>query len=79
MINELDTVVLTVDIPSEGLKVGDVGAVVMVYQDGASYEVEFTTFKGQTTSVVTLAPHAIRPIEETDVMASRSGGHSAVA
>ena len=46
----------------------------LVYQDGVSYEVEFTTFKGPTTSVVTLAPHTIRPIEETVVMTSRSGG-----
>ena len=48
---ELDTVVLTIDLPEEGLKAGDLGAVVAVYGDGAAYEVEFVTLKGQTVSV----------------------------
>ena len=36
MIGELDTVVLTHDIPVHGLKKGDVGAVVHCYADGAA-------------------------------------------
>jgi len=71
VIEELDTVVLTKDLPQHGLKNGDVGAVVMVYKDGAGYEVEFTTFKGQTISLVTLKPEDIRPVEETDGIAVR--------
>jgi hypothetical protein len=70
-LNELDMVVLKQDLPQEGLKQGDVGAVVLVYDGGAGYEVEFTTFKGQTLSVVTVEPDAIRPVGETDVIHTR--------
>jgi hypothetical protein len=38
--HEFDTVVLKVDMPSHGLKAGDVGAVVQVYSEDA-VEVEF--------------------------------------
>jgi hypothetical protein len=78
VIHELDTVVLKQDLPAEGLKAGDVGAVVAVYGDGAGYEVEFTTFKGQTVSLVTLEPHLIRPVGERDIIATRES-RSAVA
>jgi uncharacterized protein DUF4926 len=36
MIQELDTVVLTRDIPAEGLRKGDLGAVVLMHQNGAA-------------------------------------------
>ncbi len=71
MINELDTVVLTTDLPEEGLKAGDVGAVVAVYGEGAAYEVEFITLKGQTISVVTVPHHGLRPIDDKDVPTTR--------
>jgi hypothetical protein len=71
MINELDVVVLTEDRPQEGLKAGDLGAVVAVYQDGAAYEVEFVTFKGETVSVTTVPRHGLRPIDEQDLPAVR--------
>jgi hypothetical protein len=67
MIKELDTVVLTEDLPAEGLQAGDVGCVVMVYEGGKGFEVEFTTLTGRTVSVVTLKPNAIRPVEPTDI------------
>lgn len=67
MIRELDVVVLRTDLPSEGLEAGDVGTVVMVYEGGNSFEVEFTTLTGDTVSVVTLEREAIRLIEPTDV------------
>jgi hypothetical protein len=44
MIDELDLVVLRRDLPKERLAAGDVGTVVLVHQQGAGYEVEFTTF-----------------------------------
>lgn len=72
MISELDTVVLTKDFPKHGLKAGDVGAVVMVYRDSEGYEVEFTTLKGQTMSVVTVKPDAIRSVEDTDRLHART-------
>lgn len=67
MIAELDIVVLTHDIPSEGLEAGDVGTVVMSYDNGKSFEVEFSTLTGQTVSVVTVKPEAIRSVQATDM------------
>jgi uncharacterized protein DUF4926 len=60
MIQELDTIVLTRDIPTERLRKGDLGAVVFVHQDGAAYEVEFVTLDGETLAVVTLPTEAVR-------------------
>ena len=37
-IKEHDCVVLTTDLPKEGLKAGDVGTVVHIHGDGAAYE-----------------------------------------
>lgn len=41
MFQELDTIVLTHDIPEHGLKHGDIGAVVHCYKDDTAFEVEF--------------------------------------
>ena len=60
MIQELDTVVLTRDVPGEKLRKGDVGTVVLVHKDGAAYEVEFVTLGGETLAVVTLPADAVR-------------------
>jgi hypothetical protein len=62
MIGELDTVVLTRDLPEQRLEAGDVGCVVMVHEDGAGYEVEFVTLSGDTVAVVTLPAAAVRPV-----------------
>jgi hypothetical protein len=51
---EHDRVALMTAIPSEGLKPGDVGAVMHAYADGPAYEVEFTSLDGHTAAVVTL-------------------------
>ena len=48
MIKEHDCVVLTHDIPEEGLQTGDVGTVVHVHRQGEAYEIEFSTLTGQT-------------------------------
>ena len=40
MIRELETVVLTRDVPEHGLKKGDVGAVVYRYSDHAAFEID---------------------------------------
>ena len=56
MIKEHDCVVLTSDIPDEGLQAGDVGTVVHIHRDGAAYEVEFVTLTGQTVAVATVLP-----------------------
>ncbi len=41
MIKEHDIVVLTEDVPEEGLTAGDVGTVVHIHNNGEGYEVEF--------------------------------------
>ena len=46
MIKELDTIVLTVDLPAFGLHAGDLGTVVLVHKHGG-YEVEFVTLDGE--------------------------------
>ena len=51
---ELETVVMTSDLPTHGLKRGDVGAVVQVYS-ALAVEIEFVTAAGSTRAVVTLS------------------------
>ena len=67
MIKEHDCVVLTQDLPEEGVKAGDIGTVVHVHQGGAGYEVEFMTLAGETVGVVTLLPTQVRPIARRDI------------
>jgi hypothetical protein len=68
MIEELDTVVLSRDIPEHGLKQGDIGAVVHCYKSGEVYEVEFITGQGETVGVVTLNNEAMRPMRAKEIL-----------
>ena len=67
MIEDLDIVALTRDLPGEGLAAGDVGTVVHVYRDFEAYEVEFATLTGMTIGVVTLEAGSIRPVAEREI------------
>ena len=72
----LDTVVLDRDLPDEGLKPGDLGAVVQVYEpDGL--EVEFVSAKGETAALVTLTVTDVREIQSGDLLAVRPLDRSA--
>ena len=71
MIKELDTVILTRDLPEQGLRKGDLGAVVLVHQNGDAYEVEFVTLGGDTLAVVTLPADAVRSTTGRDVPHAR--------
>jgi hypothetical protein len=51
MLKEHDRVVLTCDLPGEGLEAGDVGTVVHVHRQGEAFEVEFMTLEGDTVVV----------------------------
>ena len=67
----LDTVVLTRDLPAQGLRVGDLGAVVQVYEpDGL--EVEFVTAAGKTQALLTLKPSDVRSVADDDLVSVRS-------
>ncbi len=71
MIHELDTVVLTEDIPEYGLQAGDVGTVVLVHSGGAGYEVEFMTLRGETVVVVSLRADQVRLAHEREIAHAR--------
>ena len=68
---ELDTVVLERNLPAHGLKRGDLGAVVEVYEPDA-VEVEFVTASGKTQALVTLNVADIRPVGDEDLVSVRS-------
>lgn len=72
MIRELDTVVLTRDLKTYGLKCGDVGAVVHCYLDGKAFEVEFVSGEGKTIAVATLSGADIRPMRREEILHVRS-------
>jgi len=67
MFKENDCVVLTSELPSEGLLSGDVGTVVHIHGNAAGYEVEFATLTGKTIAVATLLPTQCRPIGHRDI------------
>jgi hypothetical protein len=66
-IKEHDCVVLTDDLPGEGLKAGDVGTVIHIHKGGAAYEVEFNTLDGRTLAVATVESNKLRPVSRRDV------------
>lgn len=71
--DELETVVLARDLPEHGLREGDLGAVVQVYEpDGL--EIEFVTAAGKTRALVTLGVGDVRKVRDTDLIAVRSVG-----
>jgi hypothetical protein len=70
MIKELDSVVLTVDLPEHGLKKGDVGTVVLMH-DGGGYEIEFMTLGGATLAVMTLTRDQVRAVGGREIAQAR--------
>ena len=69
-LRSLDVVVLNEDLPSHGLKRGDLGTVVEVYAPDA-VEVEFVTASGRTQALVTLQPSKVREVGDDDLVAVR--------
>ena len=67
MIEELSTVVLTMDLPQHNLCAGDLGTVVLTHAGGKGYTVEFTTLSGETLAVVTLTTEQVRPTRPNDI------------
>ena len=68
---ELDTVVLDRDLPEHGLRRGDLGAVVQVY-DPDGLEVEFVTASGRTQALVTLKVGDVRAVSDQDLISVRT-------
>lgn len=72
----LQTVVLTRDLEAHGLRPGDLGAVVQVYEpDGL--EVEFVCALGRTAAVVTLRQSDVRAVTDRDLLSVRPLDRSA--
>jgi hypothetical protein len=67
VIEALDTVVLTTNLPEYRLQAGDVGTVIVVHRHGG-YEVKFATLAGEPVAEATLCPAQVRP-----------GGHREIA
>jgi hypothetical protein len=67
MIQELESVILTTDLPAHGLKAGDIGAVVTVYPQQNAYEVEFVALNGETLALVTLLAEQVRQIKPREI------------
>ena len=70
-IKELDSVVLTTDLPGAAFQSGDVGTVVLIHADGTGYEIEFTTLTGETLDVVTVPADAVRPVTANEIAHAR--------
>jgi len=68
---ELDTVVLNRDLPEQGLRRGDLGAVVQVYGADA-IEVEFVTASGRTQALVALTTGDVRSVSDEDLLSVRT-------
>ncbi len=67
---ELESVVLVRDLPEAGLRAGDLGAIVQVY-DGEALEVEFVTVAGRTQALRTLPVTDVRALADDDLPAVR--------
>ena len=71
MIKEHDRIVLTCDLPKEGLKAGDVGTVVHIHKRGEAFEVEFVTLNGDTVAVTTVLASQVRSVSRLDLTHAR--------
>ena len=71
MIKEHDRIVLTCDLPEDGLKAGDVGTVVHVHRPGEAFEVEFLALGGDTVAVAAVTASQLRSVTNRDVTHAR--------
>lgn len=66
----LDCVVLAKDLAEFGLRIGDLGTVVAIY-DPNGLEIEFVKASGETQAVLTLTETDVRPIKADDIISVR--------
>jgi uncharacterized protein DUF4926 len=72
----LETVVLDRDLAEHGLRKGDLGSVVEIY-DPDGLEVEFVTASGRTAALLTLNDGDVRPVSDDDLVSVRPCHRSA--
>lgn len=70
MLNELELVALTRDLPEHGLKAGDIGTIVLVHNI-PGYEVEFATVLGETLAVISVEPDDVRLVGPDEISQAR--------
>ena len=70
MLKELDSAILTIDLPAYGLSVGDIGTIVLVHGE-KGYEVEFVTLDGETLAIVSLNQDQLRVAESDEIAHAR--------
>jgi ATP-dependent exoDNAse (exonuclease V) alpha subunit len=74
-IKEHDCVVLTKNLPEEGLVAGYVGTIVHIHKNGAAYDVEFVTLVGRTVAVATVEASQLRAVGKRDIATSTARAH----
>lgn len=72
MFQELDCVVLTTDIPEDGLRKSDVGRIVHAFPEGRAFIVEFLKLDGSTAAVTEVLPSQIRAVTASDITHTRT-------
>ncbi len=72
MIKKFERVVLTEYLPGSGLRKGDVGVVVEIYQEGEGFEVEFIALTGETVAVETLGKDQVRQAVKNEILHVRN-------
>ena len=65
MLKEHERIVLTQDLPEEGLTVGAVGTIVHVHRNGEAFEVKFLTAVGDTEAVATVLASQVCPASDS--------------
>jgi hypothetical protein len=76
-IKEHAYVVLTRDLPEEGLRHGDVGVVIDIHRDAQGekalgYTLETFTIDGESVDIVSVPADAVRATTERDIASARS-------
>jgi hypothetical protein len=71
MMKELDSAILTKDLPEHGLSAGDIGTIQLVHGE-AGYEVEFVTLEGEPLAIVSLSRDQLRPVEPREIAHARA-------
>jgi hypothetical protein len=71
MFELLENVVLNEDLIEYKLDKGDIGTIVHVYENGNTYEVEFTTGDGHSVAVLTLSESNLRSMNGLEILHAR--------
>lgn len=68
---EHERIILTDNIPSEGLTAGDVGTIIHVHSGGKAFEVEFISLAGQTAAIATVEASQVRSARRNEIAHAR--------